>query len=97
VNCDGTISYIYSNNTETTEETDNTTYTVHLDGGQLYNFTIWSRNSYGQSTPVAMVWRADELGEYILPLGKVTHYVANTLFLLEDWMTKLMLCFSSTI
>ncbi|KAF6024502.1 DSCAM [Bugula neritina] len=62
VNCDGTISYIYNNNnTETTEETDNTTYTVHLDGGQLYNFTIWSRNSHGQSTPVVKVWRADEL------------------------------------
>jgi len=66
VNCHGTTSYIYNNNnTETTEETDDTSYTVHLDGGQLYNFTIWSRNSHGQSTPVVMVWRADELGEYI--------------------------------
>jgi len=67
VNCHGTISYTYNNNnTETTEETDNTSYTVHLDGGQLYNFTIWSRNSHGQSTPVVMVWRADELGEHII-------------------------------
>jgi len=72
VNCDGTISYIYNNNnTEPTEETDDTTHTVHLDGGQLYNFTIWSRNSHGQSTPVVRVWRADELGEHIIPICKV--------------------------
>jgi len=68
VNCHGTISYIYSNNTETTEETDDTSYTVHLDGGQLYNFTIWSRNSHGQSTPVVRDWRANDLGECILSM-----------------------------
>jgi len=100
VNCHGTISYIYNkNNTETTEETDNTSYTVHLDGGQRYTFTIWSRNSHGQSTPVVRDWSADELGEYILPVCKVTQWQIFDSYCccLEEWLFILMLCFSSTI